>query len=210
MSRDLVRTVLAEGWLPTAPADIAEIDQALAELETKAIKELEPKLDGEASAAVDRNLRPIGAKILPTAPPGAVKEWRMAMLMALSDLPPRIAAYATAKAIHTPFNFLNEVELEVRRIAAEAIDKQRTAAWRLKMWRAELERAMNPAPALEAPSDERVAAQEIDEFNATMRASPHGIRTRLRLGEDGKPETYLLSDDEAEAERQAMAENGDV
>lgn len=209
MSRDLVRAVLAEGWKIGQPAELAEIDAALASLETTALKELEPTLAGPLSDAVTKNLRPIGAKILPTATPAQVKEWRTAVLMALSDLPPRVLTYASAKAIHTPFNFLNEVEAEIRRIAGEAIDKQRTAAWRLKLWRQEIERAMNPQPALEAPPPERAVEQEIAEFNETMRRVGH-IRTRARLGGDGKLETYQINADELETERQERAENGAI
>jgi hypothetical protein len=43
-----------------------------------------------------------------------------------------------------------------------------------------------------------------------MRASPLPIRVRARVAADGTIETYELSADELEAERQGAAENGTI
>jgi len=44
----------------------------------------------------------------------ASTEWRKAVVMALSDMPPDILLISLRKALHVPFKFLNEVEEAVR------------------------------------------------------------------------------------------------
>lgn len=205
-TRALSRMVLAPDWsvATASTVDPAQIDQAIVDLlAPSSLRTEEPRLDGPLSKQVESNLRPLGAKISAGISDAAARDWRNAMLLALSDLPGRVAAYATGKAIHRPFNFLNEVETAVREIAAESLERQRTAAWRLKLWREEIARAAMPQPQLAAP-DEVIADQAgVDAFNADM--AKIGTSIRMRLGPDGKGLTYSMDADEREKERQKSA-----
>lgn len=112
----------------------------------------DPELKGRVAKEIDTALRPIGAKISPHLSPAQASAWRDAMLIALSNLPGRIALTATRRAIHEPMQALWDVELEIRKIATGLLERQRLAAARLKAMLDEIERGLNPpAPQLPAP-----------------------------------------------------------
>ena len=183
-ARALSRIVLADGWKPGA----AEVDRmalvaAIEELSSPVtLADEDPGLSGNLAEAIENNLRPIGAKVSPTISDAQALAWRKAMVLALSDLPARIALYATGKAIHRPFKYLNEVEVVVREIATDAAERQQTARWRLKLWLEQVDRALMPQPQLAAPEEEPLGTQaEVDDLNATMRTC--GLATRWALVE---------------------------
>jgi hypothetical protein len=185
-SRALSRLVLQPDWrkevadrnvtLDSVAAEIADIEGSLP------LKKIEPGLRGPHSNALMKALRPFGAKIAPTMNQGEADAWRAAVALALSDLPPHIALYALGKAIHRPMQFPNQVEEIAREYADEALARQRTALHRLKMMKAEIERAANPQPALEAPP--MIWTQEkVDEANAAFKRL--GLKMRYRLTDEG-------------------------
>ncbi len=109
-TRALSRMVLAEGWAVKLAGETDEgaLRRAIDELSNPvALADEDPGLTGDAAKRIDQHLRPIGAKVAPEIGGEAAKAWRAAMLMALSDLPSRVAIHATAKAVHRPYNFLN-------------------------------------------------------------------------------------------------------
>ena len=73
------------------------------------------------AARIGRALSPLGAKVSPTIAPEQGKAWRVAMVMALSDLPAEICLEAIADAMHQPIRFLSEAEEVIRRCAARRI-----------------------------------------------------------------------------------------
>jgi hypothetical protein len=212
--RDLFASAISAHWnlgmALTLPVTVDELDRALASIESRPLKEVEPKGDGPLSRQIEDLLRPIGAKTDPRLSSDQAKAWRGAVRLALSDVPFPIVARAIRKSWHTAFRFLNEVEADVREKIVEAEKQQRIAMWRLTKWREAVKRAAEPQPALPAPPQARATQQEVDEFNAEMRASPLPIRVRARVAADGTIETYELSADELEAERQGAAENGTI
>lgn len=198
-TRALTRMVLQDGWTATAAADPAEVEQAIAEIEaTLPLAQTDRKLNGPETNAIADALRPIGAKLAPSMSHEQAVAWRCAVVLALSDLPARIALYGVRKAIHRPMQFLNEVDGVAREYANEALDRQRNALHRLKRMRAEIERAANPQPKLEAPpmdwTEESVA--EANDLFARV-----GVTTRYRLN-GNEVDVLQPGPDEREAERQ--------
>lgn len=180
--RALSRIVLTPGWKVALDADRGSLVAAIESMTNPVtLAEEEPGLKGGLSTAIEDNLRPIGAKVAPTISDAQAEAWRKAMMLALSDLPARIALYATGKAVHRPYNFLNEIEFAVREIAAEASARQRVALARLQKWLREIDRAMIPQPQLAAPEEESGTQTEVDELNTTMRSC--GLATRWVLVE---------------------------
>lgn len=159
------------------------VEQAIAEIEAaQPLSVVEPKLNGPLTQAITTALRPIGAKIAPTMNDQQAQAWMAGVVLALSDLPAKIALYGVRKAIHRPMAFPNEVDGVAREFAEEALNKQRTALHRLKMMKAEIERALSPQPLIEAPAVEWTE-ESVAEANATFEKA--GIKTRYRL-EDGE------------------------
>lgn len=207
-TRALVRVVLLPDWRKqTTDVQPAEIDAAIADIEHQALalKVVEPGFNGEASKALAKAIQPLGAMIAPTMTREQGDAFRAGIVLALSDLPPRAALLGLKRAVHVPMEFPNQVHGVARKLAEEAIQQQRTALHRLKMMKAEIERALNPQPKLEAPPMEWTQAS-IDEANASFERA--GIKTRYRL-EGTEAVTVLATPDEREAERQRnLAENG--
>lgn len=202
----LSRKVLTPGFsFADAPPDLAALAQAIKELEeTLPLNRQEPALDGPLARIIEDSLRPIGAKIDPRISAEQATAWRKAMLLALSDLPGTITLKATRKAIHRPMQFLNEAETIIRELAAEAMEQQRTALWRLKRWQADIERAANPQPAIEAPPSKPVTQEEVDETNAFLRGC--GVTTRFRL----EGEEAVMEVPPSEKRKSEVAENGQI
>ena len=102
----------------------------------------------EWNGAMDERLRRLAAKVLPTAGEAA-QAWREAMVEALSDLPAMIALTAARRAIHTPFRFVGEIEVEIRRIAAELMMRRNTRLLVIAALRRKLDQlvlSVEPAP----------------------------------------------------------------
>lgn len=137
-----------------------------------------------SKAAVDtRNwLKAIAIKTWPDFAKGNSEDrspWLNAVLLALSDLPAAIIAKATRQAVHKPYRFPNEVETEVRRIAADMADKHKLAVFRLRDMKREIEEALNPpTPQIEHQPMEWTQ-EEVEKANASFKKI--GIRTRYRL-----------------------------
>lgn len=203
--RTLSRMMLLPDWRKQIEgAEPVEIDAAIAEIEQQSLslKVVEPEFKGPHTKALADAIRPIGALIAPTMTREQADAFRAAIVGALSDLPPRLALIGLKRALHVPMEFPNQVHGVVRRLAEEAAQQQAIALHRLKMMRAEIERALNPQPKLEAPpmiwTEESIA-----EANATFQKA--GIKTRYRLAADGEVETYQADADEREQERQGNA-----
>jgi hypothetical protein len=94
----------------------------------RSVKDIEPTCAGPISNELSDNLRPVGAKIAPHLSGEQATAWRKAIVMALSDLPPDVALLAVRKTMHTPMQFLSEVETKVRENAAKPMQKLRNAA----------------------------------------------------------------------------------
>jgi hypothetical protein len=139
---------------------------------------------------MDERLRRLAAKVLPTAGEGA-QAWREAMVEALSDLPAMIALTAARRAIHTPFRFVGEIEVEIRRIAAELESRRNTRLLIIGQMR----RRLDQPPELSAPSAasaEPMTEEARERTNAYLRRI--GIRTQIAA--DG--EVFTLPIDTAE------------
>lgn len=89
---------------------------------------IEPSCAGPISNEISDNLRPIGAKIAPHLSGEQATAWRKAIVMALSDMPPDVVLLAVRKTMHTPMQFLSEVETKVRENAATPMLRLRNAA----------------------------------------------------------------------------------
>lgn len=94
----------------------------------RSLQSIEPDCAGPISNAISDNLRPIGAKIAPNLSGEQALAWRKAIVMALSDMPPDIVVLAVRKTLHTPMQFLSEVETKVRENAALPMVRLRNAA----------------------------------------------------------------------------------
>lgn len=78
------------------------------------LKVREPGLNGPQSGQVITALAPLANKIAPTMEDAAVKSWTVAMVMALSDMPPAMALEAMGRAMHVPIRFISDVETVIR------------------------------------------------------------------------------------------------
>lgn len=203
--RALARLVLHPDWTINESLNLQpeQIDAAIAEIENaQPLAKIEPEGRGPETKAILDALRPIGAKIMPTASQGQADAWRVGVMLALSDLPPRIALYAVRKTIHDCIRFPHEVDIFAREHATEALKRQALALHRLKRTKEEIERALNPpAPLLEAPPMEWTQAT-VDQANESF--ARLGIKTRYRLA-GSEVESYQSEPDEREEERQKTA-----
>lgn len=181
----LARIVLAPGFRFTdQPPSLAELDQAIVELENMLpLSRQEPGLIGPVSSAFETALRPIGAALDPKMSPEQARAWRKAMLVKFSDLPGVIAVKAATKAVHSSFEFFNQVDGAIRALANEALKQQETAVWKLKKWREETERALNPPPALPPPPEEPMTEEDVAELNAIFRRIGSATRYEWKDGE---------------------------
>lgn len=120
--------------------------------------------------AIDERLRRLAAKIAPGMAPAQGDEWRSAMAEALSDLPAMVALTACKRAMHRPFQFLNQVEQAVREIAATIIEERESRRRAAERMLRDLQRAVDPAPTLPAPEpDQPITARQIRAMPASMR-----------------------------------------
>jgi hypothetical protein len=193
LKKSLVSQTMTEGFMDDPKLrqmDIADLRLGAERLEERrALKDIEPKLDGAWSNQLHDRLRPIGAKIAPTMPKANAKAWIAALKIALSDIDADILVTAAAQAVHSRLTFPNEVEGEIARLAEIETERRRLAAYRLRYLAAELERALNPLPALTV--EPHVWTQdEVDGINENF--AMLGIATRYRLV-GSHVESYQLS-----------------
>lgn len=164
---------------------VREVRATKAELErsTLPLTHFEPTLDGSMTATVRRNIETIGAKIRPDLSVDQGQSWINAMVRALSDLPPQVAAKATNRAVHIAFEFVSEVEGKVRELAEEHMARIRLANHRLAMILKALDEAVNGAPRIidDRPPEERQKALTDAEVHELQRGGEMQ-RTVLRLG----------------------------
>jgi hypothetical protein len=145
------------------------------------LKEIEPTLNGSQSGAIANNLRLIGMKVMPTMSTAQCETWLRAILAALSDLPPHIAAKAAGEAIHKPFGYIADAEKHIRELAEQFLETHRRAIQRLRRMLDEITRANNPQPLIE----DRAAAPLTDEEVHQIQRGPMAkefIRIGLKIG----------------------------
>lgn len=97
-----------------AIAALAAIDEQLIPAKVR-----DPQIKAKSAIRLRDNLGLIGRKIRPELSAEAAKDWVGALVIALSDLPYRVTIEASAQAIHSPFEYLSQVETEIRRLATE-------------------------------------------------------------------------------------------
>lgn len=184
-TRALVKLAAADVNRPEG-LTVDQLDAALHDLKNQlSLKNLEPGLDGLLSRTIEDSLRPIGASLDPRISADQARTWRKALLLKLSDIPGPVLVKAARQAVHERFNFFNEVEPAIAKLAADMLTRQRGLAMRLERWKAELERAAAPQPAL-APPPEPATEEEVEELNQSLAAL--GMKTRFRIGESGEAE----------------------
>lgn len=146
--RALAKSVLEPGWTTAKGLVGVEAHELVVAIEAYegviSLMHAEPKMDGPGTKAILDALRPIGAKVCPTMSADEATTWRKAMALALSDLPGSVALKAVRRAIHQPLRFISDAETVIREIAREIEARNNLALRRLRMMRAEIERAANP------------------------------------------------------------------
>jgi hypothetical protein len=157
---------------------------------TISLLHFEPKLDGSLSAKVKAHLNTIGAVMRPDLSTEQAQSWVNAMVIKLSDLPPLVAAKATERALHVPFQYPSEVEAKLREFADEHVERIRMAVHRLKVTEQAIYEAMNPKPRIAdnwtRKTGEPMTTQEVHELQQTQ-FGPGLISLGLKLG-------YITSD----------------
>lgn len=149
-------------------------------------------------SAMHERLRRLAVKVSPTASENQTKPWQDSMAEAFSDLPAMIALTAAKRAIHTPFRFIGEVEVEVRRIAVELTQRRHDRLRSLRRMQGDIERAMRPIPTLPKHEPEPATPEEVARINGFLRS----IGVRTQFADDGStyqaPELQDDTDDAAE------------
>lgn len=149
-------------------------------------------------SAMHERLRRLAVKVSPTASENQTKPWQDSMAEAFSDLPAMIALTAAKRAIHTPFRFIGEVEVEVRRIAVELTQRRHDRLRSLRRMQGDIERAMRPTPTLPKHEPEPATPEEVARINGFLRS----IGVRTQFADDGStyqaPELEDGIDDAAE------------
>lgn len=176
----LVKLALAPNWRKADLPAPAELEAAIAELGNELpLKSAEPGLDGQMSQLVDQALRIIGAAIDPKIAGEQAKAWRAGVIFRLSDLPGPILVKAVRRAAHSDTAFLGDMTGIIRKEAVAALDQQRLALRRLKLWHEATVRAAMPQPQIEHQPDAAPTREQVDQLNATMRSA--GLKSRWRI-----------------------------
>jgi hypothetical protein len=71
-----------------------------------------------------------------------------AVLIKLADLPPNVSAKATERALHIAFEYPSQVEVRIRELAQEHLDRIDIAIRRMEAVMAAIHQALNPKPRL--------------------------------------------------------------
>jgi hypothetical protein len=125
-------------------AETRRTREALEVERAQKLSQMEPKLDGSLTAIVKSHLSTIGCAVRPDFTPQQATDWINALTIKLADLPPSVAAKATGRALHIPFQFPSDVEAKVRELADEHMDRLATAIARLKAVEKAITDAINP------------------------------------------------------------------
>ncbi len=148
-NRDLMRLALSN----PSRARVRELAPSIAEIEATiaaaqaAITPIADLPDAERAAAIASvrdALKPLGAKVIPTASEDQGRAWLVAVAAGFDDLPARYVVKAARFALRHIFRFPNEVEAAVREAAEESVNDQRRAISLLHGMKVDLERAANP------------------------------------------------------------------
>lgn len=132
-------------------------------------------------SALHERLRRLAVKVSPTATENQTKPWQDSMAEAFSDLPAMIALTAAKRAIHTPFRFIGEVEVEVRRIAVELTRRRHDRLRALRRMQADIERAVRTVPTLRQHDPAPATPEEVSRINGFLRS----IGVRTQFADDG-------------------------
>ncbi len=148
------------------------------------LKQFEPKLDGMLSAKVKGPLSTIGSKIRPDLSAPQATAWIDAMVIALSDLPPNVAAKAAERALHVAFQFPSEVEGKLREFANEHLQRIENAIARLKASEAASWRSLHPQPLIadRFAKSEPMTDDEVHELQRGGPISKQLLRMGLKAG----------------------------
>lgn len=162
------------------------------------LKVREPNFAGSECKQVTDSLRIIGMKVRPDLSADQCKAWCKATVIALSDLPTHIILQACSEAVHVPFQYLNQIEAEVRTRADRKLADHHMAIRRLDAMLQELRNARQPKLTDERGFDEPMPDAEVH----ALQRSPMGaalVRFGLRQGYI-KPEQLLplMEDDNDE------------
>lgn len=145
----------------SAPADVAEAIGRTEAMLTP-LKDIDPRHHAEAVNRLDEALRPIGAKIAPTIGDEQARAWRAAMVLALSDLPARVAIGGAKDALHQPMRYLNEVEGQIRERAEQHAIRLRLALGKLRAFEREVSvRKLAPPPGYEGGQTPSLTREEL-------------------------------------------------
>ncbi|WP_066723526.1 hypothetical protein [Sphingomonas pituitosa] len=127
---------LAEG-LELFPL-LARYERGLAPL-----KDAEPgpiTIASRLSVGLREDLSVLLTKVAPTMSAEQSDAWLTVMVAALGDLPGRVAREAAQAALHRPMSFPNQIEAEIRTLAAGLMARHRLACERLRQMAAEANR----------------------------------------------------------------------
>lgn len=183
---NLGRLVLESDWTVAGalaivePHDVASAIERYANVPSlmQAEPAMNPEIAGSGCAELRKWLKPIGMTNWPDAKWDR-SEWLSSTMLALSDLPAKVAVSATRQALHHSFRFPNEVQPAIREIAAEIIERHKLALHRLRMMHAEIQRAANP-PVPQIAEEPKVWTQEeVEKMNAIF--AKIGATTRWKL-----------------------------
>jgi hypothetical protein len=148
------------------------------------LNRFEPKLDGDETKLLRTYLRTIGTAMMPTMGPQQATAWLNAVVLKLSDLPPRCVQQAACEAVHQAFAYIAEAEQFIRRRGDELHREQQRAIARLDRMQQELDlmqqelrrAAMPDLPQLE-DHREPVETHQVHEWQRTALG-----RSIVRLG----------------------------
>lgn len=157
-------------------------------------------------SAMHERLRRLAVKVSPTATENQTKPWQDSMAEAFSDLPAMIALTAAKRAIHTPFRFIGDVEVEVRRIAVELTQRRHDRLRALRRMQADIERATRPTPTLPKHDPEPATPEQVAHINSFLRS----IGVRTQFADDGSTYQAPTLEDDAGDEAGDDAASSDV
>ena len=186
--RELARLALSADWSIDAGIATGEDPAAAVTLYADSLAplaEVDPELTGSAALEARKWLKPIGMKIAPTMSQEQCSTWLNALMLALSDFPPRVIMQAARSAIRIPMEFMNQVDGHVRAEAEKIMKRHRLALFRLQRLRDAVARAS--APVLSAPDGFEgggMPPMSVDDIKATA-LTPMGpalLRIGITLG----------------------------
>ena len=170
----------------TARATREELERSM----TVSLKHYEPRLDGSLTKQLREQLVVIGTKVRPDFSADEANRWVHAMLVALSDLAPKIAVKALKRAVHHPFEFPGQVEVKVREFASDERSRWQMAISRLKAMELATFNATHQRQ-IESRFDDKDLTK--DEIHTLQKTRPDIVKLGIKLG-------YINPDDLAPME----------